>query len=369
MSAFLGLVGHRLANLPPALTASCTSLALGLTTAAPPPSPSSSSQKPQASAQAPTQPRGRPSSIAGTMLFMGTLGSTGVILFQLLSVRAMLTLLFGGAEPAKVYVREFLRSAGGRAHLDATLSAAEVQTRADMTRDWRYGLFCALFGVVSAGVPEEILKYLPAATVRWWRARKAAKAETKSTPRKGEAETAASGEMSPLEFVNYTVAAGIGFAIFENIGVIYGSLSGGNSAAELLLLLAERTISALPGHVLCAALSGIRGASIYRRRRSADDGAAGKRKGGFVSGIVDTLSAILPSVLFHGVFDSALLGLSALCGHPGWVRPADPWVQAGGYGMVVVMQGSLALMVRAAWREEAREQALEERTAGKKKAV
>ncbi|KAK7907892.1 hypothetical protein PG985_015195 [Apiospora marii] len=285
------------------------------------------------------------------MLFMGSLGSTSVILFQLLSVRAMLTLLFGGAQPAKLYVREFLRSAGGRAHLGATLSAAEVQTRAGMARDWRYGVFCALFGVVSAGVPEQMLKYLPAATIRWWRDRKAAKAQT--TPFQGEDE-AASGAMSALEFVNYTVAAGIGFAIFENLGVLYSSVSGGNSAAELLLLLAERTFSALPGHVLCAALSGIRGASTRRRRRSADNATMKRGGGGFVAGIMDMLSAILPSVLYHGVFAAALLGVSALCGHPGWVRPADPWALVGAYGMVAAMQGSLVLTVRAAWREESR---------------
>lgn len=93
--------------------------------------------------------------------------------------------------------------------------------------------------------PPSSLKYLPAAIVRWWRDRKAAK--TKTTPLEGEAASVASGAMSSLEFVNYTVAAGISFAVFENLGVLYSSVSGGNSAAELLLLLAERTISALPG--------------------------------------------------------------------------------------------------------------------------
>lgn len=359
MSAFLGLLGHRLANIPPALTANCTSLALGIPSS---PSPPSSSPKQQASsaAQAAARHRGRPSSIAGTMLFVGTVGSAGAALFQLLSTRAILALLLGGAEPgARVYVREFLRSARGRAHLDATLSAAEVRTRGRMARDWRYRLFCVLFGVVAAGVPEEMLKYLPAVTVRWWRGRKAAKAKAKTATE----APASSGMMSSLEFVNYTVAAAIGFAIFENAGVIYGSVSGGVSATELLLLLAERTVSALPGHVLCAALSGIRGASTYRRRRPVN---AAAERGGIVAGLLDALSAILPSVLYHGVFDSALLGISALGGHPGWVRPADPWVLAGGYGMVVAMQGSLALTVRAAWREE-EAQALEEEEEGENK--
>ncbi|KAK8088923.1 hypothetical protein PG997_003884 [Apiospora hydei] len=220
------------------------------------------------------------------------------------------------------YVREFLRSAGGRAHLEATLSAAEAADRAAMARDWRYGALCAFFGVVAAGLPEEALKYAPAAAVRWWRGRK-------------QAETGEARRMSPREFVNYTVAAGIGFAVFENVGVVYGSVSGGNSTAEILLLLAERTFSALPGHVLCAALSGIRDSSTAARRRSADT--AGEK--GVVAGVVDMLSAILPSVLYHGVFDSFLLGVSAWCGHPGWVRPADPWVLACGYGVVVALQG------------------------------
>ncbi|KAK8056127.1 hypothetical protein PG993_001354 [Apiospora rasikravindrae] len=337
MSTSLGLLGHRLINFPSALTASCTSLALGSTMATQSPSPSSAPRQ-AAAAHDQHQHRGRPFSIAGTMLFAGTFGLTAMSLFQLLSMRAFLALLFGG-RPGRAgdYIREFLRSAGGRAHLEATLSAAEVADRAAMARDWRYGVLCALFGVVSAGLPEEVLKYLPAAAVQWWRGRKAA---------------APAGEvMSPLEFVNYTVAAGIGFAIFENVGVVYGSVSGGNSTAEIALLLAERTLSALPGHVLCAALSGIRGASSSARRRRSGKG------GGMATELVDMLSAILPSVLYHGVFDAALLGVSALCGHPGWVRPADPWVLAGAYGMVVALQGSLALNVRAVWRQET--QALE----------
>ncbi|KAK7951288.1 uncharacterized protein PG986_007016 [Apiospora aurea] len=334
MSTSLGLLGPRLASFPSALAASCTSLALGSSTA---------TQSSTAAAQDRHQHRGRPSSIAGTMLFAGTVGLTAMGLFQLLSMRAFLDLLFGRARGSD-YVREFLRSAGGRAHLEATLSAAEAADRAAMARDWRYGALCALFGVVAAGLSEEVLKYAPAAAVRWWRrGRKQAKAEAGG----------GAGMMSPLEFVNYTVAAGIGLAVFENVGVVYGCVSGGNSAAEVLLLLAERTFSALPGHVLCAALSGIRGSSTAARHRST--GAAGGK--GVVAGVVDMLSAILPSVLYHGVFDSFLLGVSAWCGHPGWVRPADPWVLACGYGVVVALQGSLALSVRTAWRRAEEEEA------------
>ncbi|KAK6842105.1 hypothetical protein PG990_005907 [Apiospora arundinis] len=359
MSTFLGLLGHRLAILPPALAANCTSLALGL-------SSSSRDQKAAAAAVNPhhTHNRGRPSSILGTMLFAGTFGLAAMSLFQLLSMRALLSLLFGGPEPAEAYVREFLRSAGGRAHLDATLSAPEAAARAAMARDWRYcGLFCPFFGVVAAGLPEEVLKYLPAATVRWWRARKAARTaalkEEKKTDDGKEKEEEGKTEvvMSPLEFVNYTVAAGIGFAIFENLGVIWAGVEGGSSVPELVWLLAERTFSALPGHVLCAALSGIADSSIRRRRRRAAAAKAGKNSGvgGLLGGgVVNMLSAILPSVLYHGVFDSALLGVSALDGHPGWVRPASPWVLAGTYGLVLAMQGALFLNVRAAWREEAR---------------
>lgn len=288
------------------------------------------------------------------MLFAGTFGLAAMSLFQLLSMRTFLTLLFGGPEPANRYIREFLRSAGGRAHLDATLSAAEAAGRAAMARDWRYcGLFCPFFGVFAAGLPEEVLKYLPAATVRWWRARKLAKvtaaaASTKGQEKNGENEKEEGKEeadkvvsMSPLEFVNYTVAAGIGFAVFENIGMIWGSVEGGSSVAELAWLLVERSLSALPGHVLCAALSGVRDSSTRRRRG-----------GGGGGGLVDMMNAILPSVVYHGVFDSALLGVSALDGHPGWVRPASPWVLAGTYAMVFAMQGALFLNVRAAWRTE-----------------
>jgi len=194
---------------------------------------------------------------------------------------------------------------------------SEVAIRAQMAGTWQYVLLLVVFCFGMAGTSEELLKYVPIAYMR----------RKQSTP----SSTLAKARL----YVQYAVAAAVGFATIENIGLVYAAIKGGESATKVAITVAERVVFSAPGPSLCAWLLAIRAAGEVSTKPT-------WRK---------LWSIIGASALYHGALDFLFFALSAWNGHVGWIHPRDDTSIAVGLVGVIGWQGSLALQVRREWRE------------------
>ena len=110
--------------------------------------------------------------------------------------------------------------------------------------------------------------------------------------------------MTERDYVAYAVTAGLGFATVENLGYIYASAAGHDSASVIAVTALERIAFGFPSHVLTAVLT-----AINMARRDVKK----ERLRGW--------DIIAPSTFYHGLSDFALFGACALMGHVGWVHP------------------------------------------------
>ncbi|KAL1851655.1 hypothetical protein Daus18300_012464 [Diaporthe australafricana] len=315
----------------------------------PPPSPSSSTT--QKDDDGPS-----PQALAAIFALTGTLGVAAMTAAQLLSGHLLLLALFGPGG-ARRYMREFLRS-------DASLlTPDQLAARATMARSPRYAIFLVLFTTLSAGLPEELLKYLP---VLWLQGRR--RKDKKSSQQQGREKQQPLGKRAA---VRAATAASLGFALVELVGYAlaargsaadrasYAQASRTTAAAiagpSITIILLERVFVSLPGHIATAILSASRGADAEaeEEEEGTDNNTAGGGavvRGKWLGRWRRVLSAVAPSVVYHGLFDLVLFGASAwVGGHVGWVHPVGTRAVVGTLGLCVCVQGVLYAHTLRAW--------------------
>ncbi|KIW06967.1 uncharacterized protein PV09_02626 [Verruconis gallopava] len=127
-------------------------------------------------------------------------------------------------------------------------------------------------------------------------------------------------------YVLIAMAAGLGFALAENLAFISQG-SSGETQARLALTIIERGIAGTSGHFLTAALTGCK----FAESRASD----GRRTG--------IWSIIKESLLYHGLGNFGLFTISTLYGNVGWVHPRDP------VGIGAMLAVVLSVNAMAAW--------------------
>ncbi|KAK2599619.1 hypothetical protein N8I77_011357 [Diaporthe amygdali] len=281
---------------------------------------SSSSSQPPPSKGAQDGSSREPSlrALATMSALSGTLGLAAVMAAQSASGYLFLLALLGPTS-AGDYMTEFIRTDV------STLTPEQLSARAAMARSPRYAAFLVLFSIFSAALPEELLKYLPVA----WLQRKLQRQQKKKK------------KLGKSAAVSAATAASLGFALVELAAYVQAAAPAAAAGAgpSMAVTLLERVFIGLPGHVAMAVLSAARGADADA---DVDDSAA--------PGWRDVVSAIAPSVLYHGLYDLALFGTSAwVGGHVGWVHPVGARAVVGMLGFVLSVQGVLYAHTLRAW--------------------
>lgn len=253
-------------------------------------------------------------SLATISILSGTLGLAAMTAVQSLTGYLLLLALFGPTG-ARSYMREFLR-----ADVSA-LTPEHIAARAVMSHNPRYTVFLALFAVLSAALPEELLKYLP---VLWLQRRQRGQ--------QGEQKYHHQKQLDKRAAVSAATAASLGFALVE-LAAYAQAAAATPAGPPMAVTLIERIFIGLPGHVATAVLAASRGADA-----------------GSGSGWRDVLGAVAPSVLYHALFDFILFGSSAwVGGHVGWVHPEGVRAVVGTLGACVCVQGVLCAHTARAW--------------------
>lgn len=264
------------------------------------------------SSPSPTSAQDGPSlrTLATISILSGTLGLAAMTAVQSLTGYLFLLALFGPTG-ARSYMTEFLR-----ADVSA-LTPEHLAARAAMARAPRYTIFLALFAPLSAALPEELLKYLPAL----WLARG-----------KTQGQEGRSGQLDERAAVSAATAASLGFALVE-LAAYAQAASATTAGPPMAVTLLERVFVGLPGHVATAVLAASRGAEA-----------------GYGSGWRDVLGAVAPSVVYHALFDFILFGSSAwVGGHVGWVHPEGVRAIVGTLGACVCVQAVLYAHTARSW--------------------
>ncbi|KAK7716430.1 hypothetical protein SLS64_003584 [Diaporthe eres] len=269
---------------------------------------------PNPSSETPTGAQDGPSlrTLATISILSGTLGLAAMTAVQSLTGYLFLLTLFGPTG-ARSYMTEFLRA-------DVSALAPEhLAARAAMARAPRYTVFLALFAPLSAALPEELLKYLPAL----WLGR--GKTQRGQEGRRGR-------QLDKRAAVSAATAASLGFALVE-LAAYAQAAAATTAGPPMAVTLLERVFVGLPGHVATAVLAASRGADA-----------------GYGSGWRDVLGAVAPSVAYHALFDFILFGSSAwVGGHVGWVHPEGVWAIVGTLGACFCVQGVLYAHTARAW--------------------
>ncbi|KAK1087522.1 hypothetical protein LTR33_001010 [Friedmanniomyces endolithicus] len=231
-----------------------------------------------------------------TYIYFGSIfGIAGVVLAQLLIVRAITKPLFG--DQAATFMTELGRS------VVKDLTPDQVALRAKLASSWQNWVFLVAMTYVAAGGVEELLKYAP---IAYLRRRQRQSADKKAIPKE--------------VYLQYAVAAGLGYSTIENMAFARVAVAAGESGWKLALTIFERVVAGSPGHCLTGALLAINVAHMGEYRTT--PGNLWRILGG--------------PILWHGTFDFMLFGLSALEGNVGWIHPEDPWRIAG---MILVAEG------------------------------
>ena len=257
----------------------------------------------------PAEQRVDPSHLALIFWTVGTIGVVSVISIQALACYGVATLLFGTTLAAKDYMAEFGRSSV------AGLTVDELGRRAELAHSWRHFAMLLFFTYVVAGGAEELLKFAPIAFLR-----------SRQPDRMPMATKA-------KRYMQYAIAAGLGFSTTENVGFIMVAINDSHSVWKVALTVLERVLSGGPGHVLCACLSAINAARLDHAKLTPR-----------------TLWQIVGlSAFYHGTFDFMLFAITAWNGNVGWIHPTDAVSLVTGALGVVALQGTLALQVGQRW--------------------
>ncbi|KAK4541202.1 hypothetical protein LTR36_008276 [Oleoguttula mirabilis] len=145
----------------------------------------------------PLEHRAKLETLAYNFWTVGSLGIFGVIVLQSLGSSGIARLLFGSAREAKAYMQGF--------------SAPK------WLRDGSTFALLAIFTYVKAGGLEELLKYAPIAYMR----RKVSKSGSRIVVAK--------------LYIQYALAAALGFSTLENVGMTMGALKSGEGAVKTAL--------------------------------------------------------------------------------------------------------------------------------------
>lgn len=277
-----------------------------------PAAPRPSSQPPSPS---PASAQDGPSlrTLATISVLSGTLGLAAMTAVQSLTGYLFLLALFGPTG-ARSYMTEFLRADV------STLTPEHLAARAVMARAPRYTVFLALFAPLSAALPEELLKYLPAL----WLGRE--------KTQRGQEGRRSRQLLDKRAAVSAATAASLGFALVE-LAAYAQAAAATTAGPPMAVTLLERVFVGLPGHVATAVLAASRGADA-----------------GYGSGWRDVLGAVAPSVVYHALFDFILFASSAwVGGHVGWVHPEGVQAIVGTLGACVCVQAVLYAHTARSW--------------------
>lgn len=269
---------------------------------------------PRPSSETPSGAQDGPSlrTLATISILSGTLGLAAMTAVQSLTGYLFLLALFGPTG-ARSYMTEFLRADV------STLTPEHLAARAAMARAPRYTVFLALFTPLSAALPEELLKYLPAL----WLGR--GKTQRGQEGRRGR-------QLDKRAAVSAATAASLGFALVE-LAAYAQAAAATTAGPPMAVTLLERVFVGLPGHVATAVLAASRGADA-----------------GYGSGWRDVLGAVAPSVVYHALFDFILFASSAwVGGHVGWVHPEGVQAIVGTLGACVCVQAVLYAHTARSW--------------------
>ncbi|KAK3638095.1 hypothetical protein LTR56_013306 [Elasticomyces elasticus] len=238
----------------------------------------------------------------------GTIGIAAVLLGQLALVWAITKPLFGNQ--ADMYFEEFARTT------IKDLAPEQIALRARLASSWRHWVFLIAMTYCTAGFVEELFKYGLIEILR----RQHRLVSQKAIPKE--------------LYVQYAVAAALGFCTMENIAFTRIAVQAGESGWKLALTIFERIWIGSPGHCLTAALLAINVARL-----------------GDYQTTPRNLWRILGGPIFwHGTVDFILIAVSSLEGNVGWIHPERPWVVVSGFALVECIQLALLWQVQRAWR-------------------
>ncbi|KAK5128572.1 hypothetical protein LTR85_003243 [Meristemomyces frigidus] len=251
-------------------------------------------------------------SLAYIFWTVGTIGVFAVIVMQSLGSYGLARVLFGSRKVTSAYMREF-----GVTTIHG-MGAEDISKRAQMAWRWEYFALLASFTYMLAGGLEELLKYAP---IVYMRPRVPA-----STPKVIRAKL----------YLQYALAAALGFSTLENVGFTMAALKSGERAPGTAVTVAERVTLSAPGHMLCAAMLAINAVDEEGSERGARS-------------LWRTLGT---SVLYHGRFHFMLFAISAWNGNVGWIHPTDATSIIVGLPMVEVfgLERALAMQVWRGWQ-------------------
>ena len=258
-----------------------------------------------------------------TYLLTGTLGITLAILLQTIISYLTALLCFGSHATALQYLSECMKQppTDEEASKDKDESRNKLQRRREMAQNPRYWLFMLGFSLCGAAMVEEGIKYC---AIMY--------AVTRSGERNGPAKH---------DYIAAAVAAGLGFATCENMAfVVSAALAGlkkekddGKRSLSTVTVL-ERVVVGTPGHTMTSVLTGV-------------NMVAALHDAGQPSMSTTSLwwQVLLEPVLLHGFSDFGLFAISAWEGNVGWVHPKTGMAVCATLGVVVGLQGALALLL------------------------
>ena len=231
-----------------------------------------------------------------------TLGVVGSTILQGIVCITASKLLFTTTETRRLFWFEFQRSTV------AGLDPVTLSARSQLAGSWQNWAFNAALSF-GAGFVEELMKFLPIVYAR----HRYAKKEKKQVP---------------PPYLDYALAAALGFGLVEAIGFIYAAVESNETGLALSVTVAERFAGSI-AHGLVASLTAL------RAMRQDREGA----------GRWSWLSAIAPAVLLHGTGDMIALSASSLEGNVGWIHPTGKWLATGMVGLITGVWGLTGWLV------------------------
>ena len=169
-----------------------------------------------------------------TYVLTATLGVATVSALQAAVAFGLATLLYGNGEARSFLIQEAMRSTV------VDVSPEILTRRAEVASSFRYmALVCSIF-FTTAGLGEELLKFLP---IIW--------ARRSGTPEERKPRDRA--------YLDYAISAALSFGVVEGIGFLHTAcVTGKETGAKLALSVVERLGLGSTGHVLMAVLTALR---------------------------------------------------------------------------------------------------------------
>ncbi|KAF7116899.1 hypothetical protein CNMCM5793_005529 [Aspergillus hiratsukae] len=244
-----------------------------------------------------------------TFTLSGTLGLAAAAAVQMGICQAVSAVLFSSEELRREFWDEFSRTT------IAGLTEAQLMRRAELASSWQNWVFNGALTYLAAGLVEEVLKYIPVIYAR--------RRDAKRKQRRDRS------------YIDYVLAGALGFSVVENIGFIYTACEGGHESwTKLLLTFVERVVLGQLGHLSVACLTALR---ATRRDYYGDS--------------LGLWGVIGPAGLFHGTYNFAVMGASALEGNVGWIHPNGLQNSVLVLGLVSGMIGMAVQKVKGEWEK------------------